>query len=221
MRILGFTIAALMLGGCAGGLSKDECLYADWQAIGYEDGARGAPASAVSSHRQACAKKAGVTPDMTAYLTGRHEGLREYCQVSNAFSIGSSGARYYGVCTGPEEDMFLSAYQRGNQLYTLEGDVAHAESAFAAAQARLTDLNLRIEHAGIALVAPGTTTEERIHLLADMKAMQEEKERVKRSFGPLRRDVEIAHDELADYRAFLAANGPYPGAATGVTSARY
>ena len=101
MRIVASIIFLALLGGCAGGLSKDECLYADWQAIGYEDGARGAPASAVSSHRQACAKKAGVTPDMTAYLTGRDEGLREYCKPSNGFAVGSRGARYYGVCTGP------------------------------------------------------------------------------------------------------------------------
>ena len=71
MRLVVFAIGAVLLTGCAGGLSKDECLYADWRAIGYEDGARGAPASAVSSHRQACAKKAGVTPDMSEYLAGR------------------------------------------------------------------------------------------------------------------------------------------------------
>jgi len=221
MRTIGFAIAALTLTGCAGGLSKDECLYADWQAIGYEDGARGAPASAVSSHRTACAKKAGVTPDMTAYLTGRDEGLKEYCQLPKAFTIGSSGAHYYGVCTGAEGEAFLSAYQRGAQLYALESDLSQAENALAAAQARLVEINHQIDHMGIALVAPTTSTEERIHILADMKSLQEEKERVKRSFGPLRRDVEFAQDELADYRAFLAENGPYPGAATGVTAARY
>ena len=220
MRISIAALSIFLLAGCAGGLSKDECLYADWQAIGYEDGARGAPANAVSSHRQACAKKAGVTPDMTAYLAGRDEGLREYCQPSNGFRVGANGWRYHGVCAGPEQGAFTSAYQQGNQLYVLESDLSHAESAFIATQNRIVELDRQIDQAGIALVSPGITTQERIHILADMKAMQEEKERAKRSIGPLRRDIDIASEELADYRAFLAANGPYPGA-QGVTSASY
>lgn len=73
------TIIALLftLAGCAGGMSKDECLYADWRAIGFEDGSRRGPAGAVSSRRTACANKAGVTADMRAYLAGREEGLNE------------------------------------------------------------------------------------------------------------------------------------------------
>lgn len=213
-------LSVLALEGCAGGMSKDECLYADWRAIGYEDGARGAPASAVSSHRQACAKKAGVTPDMTAYLMGRDEGLNQYCQVSNAFSIGARGGRYYGVCTGPEEGAFVTAYQQGNQLFALQNDVAHAEHALAAADKRLQDINHQIDHAEAALISPATPHMGRVDILADLKNLNEEKTRVKRSFGPLRADYELAQDELVDYRAFLASNGPYPGA-QGVTSASY
>ena len=220
MRNCILIIAFMLLGGCAAGLSKDECLYADWQAIGYEDGARGSPASAVSSHRQACAKKAGVTPDMTAYLTGRDEGLRDYCQPSNGFRVGANGWRYHGVCTGVEQGAFVSAYQQGNQLYVLESDLAHAESALINAEHRLNEIDRQVEHKGIALVSPETSTEGRIHLLADIKALQEEKSRLKRSIGPMRRDIDIAAEELADYRAFLAVNGPYPGA-QGVTSASY
>ncbi|WP_428407820.1 DUF2799 domain-containing protein [Hyphococcus sp.] len=220
MRIIGSLVFLALLSGCAGGLSKYECLYADWRAIGYEDGARGAPASAVSSHRQACAKKAGVTPDMNAYLAGRNAGLREYCQVSNAFSIGARGGRYYGVCTGPEEGAFVTAYQQGNQLFVLENDLAHAEHAFAAAEKRLQEIEHNIDHAEAALISPATPHLERVDILADLKNLNEEKTRVKRSFGPLRRDIDVAYEELADYRAFLAANGPYPGAA-GVTAASY
>ncbi|MEZ5893062.1 MAG: DUF2799 domain-containing protein [Parvularculaceae bacterium] len=71
MRAFALIGLAVMLGGCAGGLSKEECLVADWRAIGYEDGARGAPASAVSSHRQACARKPASRPTCAGYLAGR------------------------------------------------------------------------------------------------------------------------------------------------------
>lgn len=220
MRIVASVFFLALLGGCAGGMSKDECLYADWQAIGFEDGARGAPASAVSSHRQACAKKAGVTPDMTAYLAGRDEGLREYCQLSNGFAIGARGARYYGVCTGPEEGAFVTAYQQGNQLYVLESDAARTADALSAAHARLEEVERRISHAEVALVSPDTPHVERLDILADIKNMNEEKKRIEHSFRPLRIEHERAQEELADYRAFLATAGPYPGA-QGITQASY
>ena len=77
MRLLAMISALLVLSGCAS-MSAEECLTADWQAIGYEDGARGAPVSAVTPRRQACAKTAGVQVDMTAYMTGRDMGLVEF-----------------------------------------------------------------------------------------------------------------------------------------------
>ena len=212
MRIAASALMLALLGGCAGGLSKEECLYADWRAIGYEDGARGASANAVSSHRQACAKKAGVTPDMSEYLAGRDAGLRDYCQPSNGFRVGANGWQYYGVCTGPGEGAFMSAYQQGNQLFTLEGDVARAENALSSAEARLEDVEHKISHAEVALISPDTPHEERVHILADLKNLNEEKRRVRDSFRPLRIEHERALEELADYRAFLATNGPYPGA---------
>ena len=47
MRRIALLLFSLLLAGCAGGMSKKECLYADWRAIGYEDGAQGRDASAI------------------------------------------------------------------------------------------------------------------------------------------------------------------------------
>ena len=221
MRFAVIGLAAAALGGCAGGMSKSECLYADWRAIGYEDGARGAPTSAVTSHRQACARKAGLAPDMEAYLTGRESGLKEYCQPSNGFAVGSRGGGYYGVCAGAGEGAFVTAYQRGEQLHALESHVARAESALTAAHADYDALNRRIDAAELALVSPTTPNLERIDILADLKHMQEEKKRLEASFRPLMHEHDMAAAELADYRAFLVAEGPYPGAAQSVTQASY
>ena len=49
------TIAIAGLSGCAT-MSGDECLTSDWNAIGYEDGARGYTADRIGKHRKACAK---------------------------------------------------------------------------------------------------------------------------------------------------------------------
>ena len=50
--------------GCAS-LDKNECLHADWYAIGLEDGARGRALERLGDHRRACAKHS-VTPDAAA-----------------------------------------------------------------------------------------------------------------------------------------------------------
>ncbi len=213
-------IGLLAAGGCAGGMSKDECLYADWRAIGYEDGARGAPASAVSSRRQACAKKAGVTANMDEYLVGRDAGLREYCQPAKGFSVGAGGGRYHGVCNGPEEGAFVAAYQSGNQLYVLERAVSSAANRLAYAEKHLAELRHDIDHAELALVSPKTPHVERVDILVELKNLRDEHERVAASLGGLAADQERAEDDLAAYRDYLAVEGPYPGAVP-VTSVRY
>ena len=51
-----------VLSGCAiQGIN--ECHYADWRTIGYEDGAHGINASRINKHRNACAKH-GIAPDL-------------------------------------------------------------------------------------------------------------------------------------------------------------
>jgi hypothetical protein len=61
--------------GCAT-LGKEECLNADWFTIGFEDGARGYPASRIGDHREACAKH-GVT--LISDLMSRAAWQQEYC----------------------------------------------------------------------------------------------------------------------------------------------
>lgn len=126
MRLIVVFVALFALAGCASGMSKDECLYADWRAIGYEDGAAGRSATAVSPRRVACAKKAGVTPDMEAYLAGRDDGLEQFCRPANGFDIGARGVRYTGVCQGSSEGAFVAAYEKG---LTLHGLISNFDAA--------------------------------------------------------------------------------------------
>jgi hypothetical protein len=65
------------LSSCAS-LSKDECLYADWQIVGYEDDAAGRGSRRMGDHRKACADHA-VEPDKAAYDGGYNEGLQMFC----------------------------------------------------------------------------------------------------------------------------------------------
>jgi hypothetical protein len=114
--ILAFALCALT-GACAT-LDKNECLRADWYAIGLEDGARGLPLERAGDHRRACAEH-GVTPKIEPYLAGRNEGLKSYCTYEKGFSVGRAGQSNSGACPGGTGANFSVGFQRGREIYDL------------------------------------------------------------------------------------------------------
>lgn len=164
---------AIMVGGCASGLSKDECHLADWRAIGYEDGVKGWSESRIGEHRKACAKH-GVALNFDAYHTGWEEGVSRYCQPGNGYSQGRAGQRYDGICPDHLEPEFLHAYQHGRELYEHERDLRQIERKLQHKRKRLAEIEVEIRDAGIALVNEGATLEQRIILLDELRKLEQE-----------------------------------------------
>lgn len=108
-HVLSIFFLSLLLSGCAG-LSQEECLTADWQIIGFEDGAAGRSASRIGDHRRACAKH-GVSPDKTAYDTGYDEGIRQYCSLGRGSNAGAAGYSRLQVC--PADSDYQRGYEEG------------------------------------------------------------------------------------------------------------
>jgi hypothetical protein len=109
-------LMCLMLGllsSCAS-LSKDECLYADWQIIGYEDGAAGHGAGRIGDHRKACADHA-VVPDKAAYDAGYNEGLQTFCTYDRGLGQGRLGQAANAVCHASPD--FLDGHNAGVRTY--------------------------------------------------------------------------------------------------------
>ena len=192
---LGLTALAIAaLGGCAT-MSGDECLTSDWEAIGYEDGARGYTMDYLGERRKACAKH-GVTPDFAAYKSGRKQGLGEYCQPGRGFNIGASGGRYNGVCGAHREADFLDAYNAGYHLYTLRSNVNRATNAINARERELDRIREDMSAKEAALISDETTAEERVVLLLDLKDMSERT-------GELEAEIRDLYDERARHQVEL------------------
>ena len=111
-------LGSALLAGCAG-MSEDECLTANWETVGYIDGAEGRTGNYINRHRESCAKH-GVSPNLAQYLKGREDGLMSYCEPVNAYRVGKRGRDYLGVCPPRGEDLFLAAYNDGRELYALQ-----------------------------------------------------------------------------------------------------
>lgn len=219
MRALFVLLAPLALAACATGMSKKECLYADWRAIGYEDGAAGLDAGAISRRRAACADKARVTPDMEAYLDGREAGLDQFCRPANGFDYGARGQRYAGACAGRDEAAFVASYEKGFALYSYVSRLDAARAALATARADLDRIDHEIAANEAALISPATPHLARADHLAALKHLGEERGKVRAAARDLARDVDAAEGDLAAYQRALAALDR-KGAAT-PTAARY
>jgi len=200
-----FSLATLVLSGCAS-MNADQCLTSDWQAIGFEDGSRGYPASRLGNHRKACAKH-GVTPDFAAYQAGHDEGLDTYCQPSRGFSLGNNGGSYNGVCAAHREGDFIDAYNTGHQLYKLRSQVNFASSQIDSKRQQLADNKELMKDEEIALISPDTTIEDRIRIVADLKD-------ISAANGQLEAEIDQLIDlrarqqlELASYEALVADSG--------------
>lgn len=198
-------ISLLGISGCAT-MSADECATSDWHAIGYEDGARGYTADQLGNRRKACAKH-GVTPDFEAYQAGRAQGLRQYCQPSRGFSLGSNGSRYNGVCPLDLEAEFIDAYNQGKHLYTLRSRVNGATSQINSKERELDRVNDQIRAAEASLINPDTTMEDRVLLLSDLKEYSERTGQLEAEIAELIEDRAIHQQQLAAYQAVLADSG--------------
>ena len=193
-KVIGAALATLIMSGCAS-MSSDECMTADWTAIGYEDGSRGYTTDQFSKHRKACADH-GVTPSFTDYQAGRERGLEEFCQPGRGFNVGASGGRYYGVCSVNLEPDFLDAYNAGRHLYTLESNVRNASSSISSKENELKQIDEDIRKKEAALIASETTIEDRVLLLADLKRLSERT-------GELANEIEHLYEERARHRLEL------------------
>ena len=126
---------AAQLSGCAT-LSEQQCLTADWESIGYQDGSRGYDAGRIASHTEACTEHA-VRVDSQQYEEGRKRGLELFCTGPNGVRVGRQGGNYSGVCPADLEPIFLRGYDLGREINRIEAHMQQLRSDIQRTQARL------------------------------------------------------------------------------------
>lgn len=201
LRTTALLAAALAITGCAT-MSKDECRTVDWRTVGYEDGANGYAADRIAQHRKACAKH-HVTPDLDAYLSGRDEGLREYCQPANGFRVGSSGSAYNGQCPTDLNRAFVDAYDAGRQLHQLQSRLNTCEQQLGSKRREIEHAEDEIVRQSALAISSEATAEQRAQAVVDVKHLGERVGRLKSEVRQLEKDRVVYEHELEDYQASL------------------
>lgn len=123
---MGVLIAALVA-GCAT-LSENECLVADWRALGYTDGSNGATPARFDQYRRDCAEF-GVVPDLDAWRAGHAEGLELFCRPDRAYQLGRSGSPLPPVCPESRLADLADAWAQGQRWQAVSRVVAELEEA--------------------------------------------------------------------------------------------
>jgi hypothetical protein len=180
MKFRGLIILAglLFLAGCAT-LNKEECLSGDWRGLGMKDGVNGELAVRIEEHRKACAEHS-IRPDEELYMAGRAEGLREYCQIDNAFQSGLKGRQYQGVCPLDIHTLFLRYNNAAYAVFKTRQEIKNKHDSISAAQNRLGNKK--------------TSDRERIHIRGDIRKLESE-------LDDLRNDLRDQERRLDEFMA--------------------
>lgn len=185
-RLIVFTLIGILLSGCAA-MSEEECIYSDWTAVGYEDGADGRSVDRFGDYRRACADH-NITPDFQAWQVGREQGLIEYCQPLRGFQTGASGGNYNGVCSSDLEPDFMDAFRLGTELYDIRSNLSVINSRIAANARDIDEINSDVAEIESIIILDETSAEQRAQLLIDMRELSEIK-------GELELEAELLIEE--------------------------
>ena len=198
--IILFILNWIALSGCAT-LGKDECLNADWFTIGYEDGAKGYPASRIGNHREACARH-GVAPDFKRYEQGLLEGLREYCTPQRGYGLGVSGKSYSYVCPKTLESDFLEAYRQGKIVHGEQLKVNRQKNDLKKMHAKLAAVRQKLGDYETELVKDDSIgPKRRKYLLEEIKILTDEQRLIEAEIAEQKALFEMSKFNLKKIKA--------------------
>lgn len=165
---------SLLVSGCAT-MGKNECLNAQWQSVGYEDGAKGYNASRIGDYRKSCAEY-NVTPNLEAYMQGRLQGLAQWCTPSNGYYQGTRGAVYNGICPEALESDFEFAMSEGRAVYDYQKTIHDREMLIKRLHREYSAIEEQISFMEAELISNQVTPRRRRALLDEIRAAERDRE---------------------------------------------
>jgi hypothetical protein len=190
LKLLWISTILLLLSGCAN-MNETDCLAADWELIGFEDGGFGKNESHISQHRKECAKH-GVTPDLTSYRIGHFDGSKRFCTTNNGFFRGRQGNDYSRSCPEQFEAAFLTGFTDGQTLFGLKKVLNQRAAELENAYQDLDWLEHTIAEKSELMIADGLNREQRIIVRDEIAQYQQQQDVVSSGLNRLKQVFESA-----------------------------
>jgi len=131
----GVLAATLLASGCAT-MSAEQCMVADWYALGERDALAGLDSNHLANRAKAC-REAGYSIDSEAWYAGFDAAIPAFCTLDNGFRYGIVGNSYRNTCPPEFQAEFLAGYDVGTQIYALEQQVASSQRSLNSIQANI------------------------------------------------------------------------------------
>jgi hypothetical protein len=206
-RFISIAAASMLLSNCAN-MNESDCINANWQLIGFEDGSLGKNESNIANHRKECAEY-GVTPELAAYRKGHYLGSEKFCSKNNGFARGSLGKEYQQNCPTQFEPAFLAGFTDGQTVYGLKQTVAHYEAELKETQKNIEQLEKSIARKNEQMIADGLNREQRIAIREDVFQQQQKWQDLTDTLPNLKQELENAQQtyeqEMLTFSHYLLA----------------
>ena len=188
----------LSVNGCAT-LDKNECLNANWEAIGYKDGHDGYSRARIDQHRKACAEYK-VSPDLDTYLKGYEQGVRLFCEPQRGYQRGLNGYTYKDVCPKEMRRHYHAAYTEGRHIYDIEREIDKHHKALKALDQDLSDLEQQRKDAEASLIKGHIPRSERARLVELIRDLDTKKQDMLDDIKHHEDEIAGLEEELRDFR---------------------
>ncbi|MCH7498790.1 MAG: DUF2799 domain-containing protein [Nitrospinae bacterium] len=191
---LAFCLLILLAVSSCATMNKSECLEADWQVIGLEDGAAGRGLAYIGTHRKACAEH-GVTPNLEQYNIGREAGLKQFCTYKNGYRQGSRGSSSSDVCQGALQGPYSDGFNRGRVIYDMGKEIDQMVKHLESKKAELAGINIEIQRVESHLISKAGSRADRKHHLDEYNHLQADREALEHYLHDLELDIARKQDE--------------------------
>ena len=203
--IIGSVVFAFS-GACSTVMSESDCVNADWQSIGEQDGTSGAPDSIFEDRFKRCSKF-NIAANTEAYQLGRTAGLKKYCTPAAGFETGKAGNLYQNVCPAETEAAFLAEYELGAKLYQLTTARDETAKKHADAIRSLETNRYDFRQANTRYSENILDDVERSHLREDIEHYRREIERLEQDIPKFKKNAEEANAAYEEFQLILAMQG--------------
>jgi hypothetical protein len=190
IKLLSMAAIILLLSNCAN-MNESDCITADWQLIGFEDGSFGKNETHISQHRKECAEH-GVTPDLKAYRKGHFDGSERFCTANNGFSQGQQGKRYNSSCPEIFEAEFLKGFTDGQTLHRLKNQLNQRTDDLESTYKNIDWLEHTIAEKSELMVADGLKRDQRIMVRDEIAQHQRQQASLYDTLPELKQEFENA-----------------------------
>ena len=132
--------STMLLNGCAV-MSKNECMTANWNLIGQQDGFKG-NGSLLQQRTQACMKHQ-IVLDNSSYASGYNKGLKNYCNPQTVFDYALQGNGNYQSCPMEMQNRLRPYYTVANNFYKADKQLKSLEDDIASYRVKAYDDDLK------------------------------------------------------------------------------